>query len=146
MELEQRIMIKFLTKKSFDAIQILAKLQTYFRQKPYALRTVRLWIAEIRREWEYLHVKHHTGRPSLDYIDTDILRIIGKSRFESTRSITQTFEISPSAVLHHFHQILGFKSFHLSWAPHLFNHCPRLSLLSTEGGSGFSPSRKVEKV
>jgi hypothetical protein len=77
------------------------------------LRTVRLWIAEVGRGQEDLHDEHHTGRPLLDYIDTAILRIIGKAPFDSVRSIAQKPKISHSEVLPYLHEIFGFNYFHL---------------------------------
>jgi hypothetical protein len=76
-------------------------------------RTIRFWIGEVRRGWEDRHDEHRPGRPPINYLDTAILRIIGKSPFESARSIAHTLKISHSAVLHHLHEVHGFKSFHL---------------------------------
>jgi hypothetical protein len=65
-ELEQRIIVKFLTKENMDAHEILAKLQEHFEDKAYALRSVRLWMGEVRRGWEDLRDEHRsetTPRP-----------------------------------------------------------------------------------
>jgi hypothetical protein len=118
MALEGRIIIKFLTDEGLDAHQILAKLQTHFRERVYALRTVRFCI---ERSAEDGKTRIASG-PALDYSDTAILRIIGKSPFESARSIPHLPKISYSAVLDHLHEVLGFKSFHLRWVPHFLTH------------------------
>jgi hypothetical protein len=118
MELEQKIIIKFPTNEGLEARQILAKLQAHCGSRAYALRTVRFWIGEVRRGREDLHDEHHPRRPLLDVLDTAILGIIGKSLFESAACLAQTLKISHSAVLHHLHERLESKSFHLRWAPH----------------------------
>jgi hypothetical protein len=63
MELEQRIIIEYLTKQGLDANQILTKLQTRFGESAYALRTVRFWIAEFRRGPEDCHDDHRSESP-----------------------------------------------------------------------------------
>jgi hypothetical protein len=55
MELEQRIIIEFLTNESLDGHQILAELQKHLGWRAYALRTVQFWIGEVRRGREDLH-------------------------------------------------------------------------------------------
>jgi hypothetical protein len=119
MELEERILMKFHMKEGFDANQIQAKLQTHFGAKAYALQIFRFWIGEIGGGREDFHDEHHAGRSPFDSIDTAIFEIIGKSPFDSARSIAQTINIWHSVVLHHFHEILGFKCFHLRWVSHL---------------------------
>jgi hypothetical protein len=123
-ELEPKIILKFLTKENVDAYEILAKLQAHFEDKACALRTVRFWMGEVQPGREDLHDEHRSGSPSLDdfvrsgrppfdHIDTGILHILGKSPFGSARSIAQTLKTSHNVVLHHLHEVLGFKSFHL---------------------------------
>jgi hypothetical protein len=72
-ELEQRIITKFLTKENMDTHEILAKLQAYLEDKAYALRTVRFWMGEVRRDRKDLRDEHRSGRLPLDHIDTQIL-------------------------------------------------------------------------
>jgi transposase len=112
-ELEQRIIIQCLMRENMDTHEILAELQAHFEDKAYALPTVRFWIGEVRRGREDLSDKHRSGRPALDHIDTQILHILGKSPFESARSIAQTLNTLHHVVLHYLHEVLGFKSFHL---------------------------------
>jgi hypothetical protein len=113
-ELEQRSIIKCLTKENMDAHEILAKFQAHLEDKGHALRTVRFWMGEIRRCREDLRDEHHSRRPLFDYIDTRILHILGKSPFGSARPIGQTLNTSPCAVPHHLHEVSGKR-----WVPQL---------------------------
>jgi transposase len=65
-ELEQKIIIIFVTNENMDAHEILAKLQAHVEDKEYALRTVRFWMGEIRGGREELPDEHRSGRPRLD--------------------------------------------------------------------------------
>jgi hypothetical protein len=112
-ELEQRIIIKFLTKENMDAHEILAKLQAHFENEAYALRTVRLRMGEAHRGREDLRDEHRSGRLPLTPINTQLMHILGKSSFESARSIGQTLKTSHRFGLHHLYEVVGFKSFHL---------------------------------
>jgi hypothetical protein len=104
MELEQRIMVKFLMRESLDANQILARLQMHFGKNAYASRTIRFWIAEFRRGGEDSHDEHRSGRPPLDDRNSGILAIIGKCPFEFACSIGQMLDISRRAALHRLHE------------------------------------------
>jgi hypothetical protein len=114
--------MKFLTNEGLDTHHILAKLQAHFGGRAQALSPLRFWIGEVRRRREDLHDQHRAGTLPFDDIDTAILRIIGKSPFKSARCIAKSLKISLTAVLHHFHEVLEFKSFHLRWVPHLLTN------------------------
>jgi hypothetical protein len=116
---EQRTIIKLLTKENLRAHAILAELQAGFENKVPALPTVRFWMEQVRRGPDDLHDEHRPRRPPLDDIDTQIMRILGKSPFKSTRSRPQRLGISQGVGLHHLHEVFGFKRFHLRWVPHL---------------------------
>jgi hypothetical protein len=116
-ELEQRIVIKFLPKKNMYVHEIVVKLQAHLKDKAYALRTVRLGIGEVWRGREDRNAEHRSGRPLLNHIDTKILHILGKFPFGSARSIAQMLNTSHSVLLHHLHKVLRFKRFHLWRAP-----------------------------
>jgi histone-lysine N-methyltransferase SETMAR len=101
-------------------------LQAHFEDKAHALQTVRFWMGEGRGVREDLHDEHRSGRPLFDHIDTQTLYILGKSPFESARSIAQTLNTSHNVVLLHQHAVLGFKSFRLRWVPHFLTADLRL--------------------
>jgi hypothetical protein len=55
-----------------DARQIAEGLRAQFYEEAYALRTVHIWITELRRGREDLHDEPRTGRPSADNLPTKI--------------------------------------------------------------------------
>jgi hypothetical protein len=117
-QLGQRITVNFLTKEITRAYAILVKLQARFEDTANASRTIRFWMGEVRRGWEDLRDEHDSEKPPLDHMDSQILHILTKSSFESAWSIGQTLKISHSVVMHHLHEVRGFKSFHLRWVLH----------------------------
>jgi hypothetical protein len=119
MEHDQRVIIKFLWNERVDARQIVVRLQEQFVEHAYRLRIVEFWITEIWCGHQDLHDEIHSGRPPLDDLDGKILAILDNSSFESAHSIVERLLVAHSTVLKHFHESLGFKSFHLHWVPHL---------------------------
>jgi hypothetical protein len=69
MESDQRVIIRFLWKKSIKANQIKAIVQTQFGEYAYKLRTIRFSIAEAQFDRQTLHDQIRTGRPLLDDLD-----------------------------------------------------------------------------
>jgi hypothetical protein len=118
MKLGQRIIIKFARNESLHANQILRKRETHFGENTDTLRTVRFSVAEFHRGHQDCHDQHRNGRSPLDYIGTGKLAMIGKSPFESARSISPPLKISHGAVLHDLHETVRLKSFHLRSVPH----------------------------
>jgi hypothetical protein len=61
MQYEQRMIIRFLANRKWDANNIAAALKKDFGQDVYALGTVLGWLVEIRRGRQDLHELHRSG-------------------------------------------------------------------------------------
>jgi hypothetical protein len=98
MEYDQRVIIPFFWNEGIYVHEITYRLQTQFGEHAYALRTVRLWIVEVRLGCQNLHDKIRSRRSLLDDLDAKILAILDKSPFKSARSIAKTLSIAHSTV------------------------------------------------
>jgi hypothetical protein len=98
-ELEQTIVVNFLTRENLNADEILGKFQANSEDTVRALQTVRFWMGEVPRGREDFRDENCAERPHLDYIDIQIMRILAKSSFNSVQSTGQTLNISHNVVL-----------------------------------------------
>jgi hypothetical protein len=117
MEYDQRVIIKFLLNEGADVRDIADRLQEQFGEYIYKVQTVQFWIAEVRLGRQYLYDEIRIGKSPLDDFDAKILAILDKSHFESARSIAETLRVAHPIMLLYLHNSIGFKSFHLHWAP-----------------------------
>jgi hypothetical protein len=69
MEYDQRVIIRFLSNEGIAAGEITTRLHAQFSEHAYKLRTVRLWIGEVRFGCQDLHDEIRTGRLPLDDVD-----------------------------------------------------------------------------
>jgi hypothetical protein len=106
-EYDQRVIIRFLSNEGIAADEIVTRFQAQFAEHAYKLRTVRLWIGEVRFGRQDLHDEIRTGRPPLDDIDAKILAILDKSPFGSARSIAERLFVSHTTGLYYLHLSVG---------------------------------------
>jgi hypothetical protein len=75
MQYDQRVIIKFLWNEREDARKTAVRLQAEFGEHAYQLRTVQLWITEIRRGRQDLHDEIRNRRPPLGDLNPKFLTI-----------------------------------------------------------------------
>jgi hypothetical protein len=119
MDDDQRVIIRFLWNEGADASNIAIELQAQLSENGYQLRTVQLWIMEIRLGHQDLHDEICIGRPARADLGVRILAILDESPFKSASSIAEILLIAHPTVIGHLHSSIGFKSVHLHWTPHL---------------------------
>jgi hypothetical protein len=66
MESDQRVIIKALFNERCDANSIVERLEAQFHENIYSLRSVQLWIGEIKRGREDLHDTKLSGRRPIE--------------------------------------------------------------------------------
>jgi hypothetical protein len=117
MELEQRIMIRFLYRKHAEPRDIHARRVEQFDDAAYSLRSVQRWCRYILQGRELLNNEHRSGRRPIDFLDIQILSSVEKQHFHSAYSIIEIIDVSHTRVLNHLRDSLGMKLFHLRWRP-----------------------------
>jgi hypothetical protein len=74
MEVEQRVIIKFLRFKRMKLFDILHELTGIFGEEAYALPRVKSWIHRLKTGRTIITDDVRPGRPSIDHIDCFILK------------------------------------------------------------------------
>jgi DNA-binding transcriptional MerR regulator len=97
-ELEQRAVIKFLWKEGFPTKEIRERLQAVDGDTASALPSVHLWIKEFRFGRDDIVDQTRPGRPPIDNLDADMLRVLQHSSFATVRSIPEEMGVSHETV------------------------------------------------
>jgi hypothetical protein len=126
-ELEQRIIIRFLNRKHTEPGDIHARLSAQFGDAAYSLRSVQHWCQYIRQGRELLDDEPRSGRPPIDYLDIEIISSLKKQFFHSAYSLAEILDISHTTILNHLRDLLGMQLFHLHWIPNQLTDQLRVS-------------------
>jgi hypothetical protein len=117
MEVEQRIIIRFLYRERAEPRDIHARLSAHFGDAACSLRSVQCWCRYIRQGRELLDDEPRSGRPPIDFFDIQILSSLEKQPFHSAYSPAEILDVSHTTILNHLRDSLGMKLFHLRWIP-----------------------------
>jgi hypothetical protein len=113
MELEKRIIIRFLYKEHAELRDIHARLSAQFDDAAYSLRSVQCWYQYIQQCRELLDDEPRSGRPPIDFRDIQILSSLEEQPFHSAYSLMEVLDASNTTILNYFRDSLGMKLFHL---------------------------------
>jgi hypothetical protein len=117
MELEQRIIIRFLYREHAEPRDIHARLSAHFSDPACSLRSVQRWCQYIRQGRELLDDEPRSGRPTIDFLDIQVLSSLERQPFHSAYSLANILDVLNTTIFDHLSDSLGMKLFHLHWIP-----------------------------
>jgi hypothetical protein len=117
MELEQRIIIRFLSREHAEPQDIHARVSAQLRDAADSLGSIQRWCQYIQQGRELLDDEPRSGRPPIDFLDISILSSLEKPPFHTAYSLAEILDFSPTTILNHLRDSLGMKLFHLRWMP-----------------------------
>jgi histone-lysine N-methyltransferase SETMAR len=118
MEVEQRIIIKFLWHKGAERSEIHQDLIREYGDNAYSLSTVNTWIRELIRGREDLTNQPAPGRPLNVNLAASIAAERESDPHLSARKIAKKLEVAPSTVCRYLKNVLQLKCRHMRWIPH----------------------------
>jgi hypothetical protein len=125
MDLEQRHVIQFLSRKSLKLDAIAVELSGTYGQEAEERARIKYWLRQLKLGRTDLKTRHVGGRPPLGDIDTEIFSLLRKYPFASIRVIAEALAVSASTVYSHLIERIGFKNDLLRWIPHVLTDDPR---------------------
>ena len=117
MELEQRAVIFFLTKKGFKLTQIQNELTSVYNKEAFNVYKIKYWIHQYKIGRKSIHDEPKSGRPPIDYIDTKIISALADEPYHSTNTLSEFLGIPKSTIKDHL-KILGYKNYNLKIVPY----------------------------
>jgi hypothetical protein len=78
MEIEQKVIIRFLSREGTDSHNIDARLSAQLNDSTYSLRSVQRWCQYVRERKDLLHDEPRSGRPPIALLDIQILSALEK--------------------------------------------------------------------
>jgi hypothetical protein len=117
MEVEQRVIIKFLRFKGIKLHDIQHKLTLVFGEEVYALSSIKCWIHELKTGRTIMTDDPRPGRTPMDHIEVVILKQLSETPFASVRPLSEDLKIPKITVWRRLTESLQFKCLHFKWVP-----------------------------
>jgi hypothetical protein len=106
---DQRIIIPVLGKERVLPEDIHTRLKALFGDATDNEWSVRPWCQYARQGREDLHDEVRSGRPSIDFLDIQILALLDEQPFHSIYSVAEALGLSDSTILSHSWESFGMK-------------------------------------
>jgi hypothetical protein len=119
MEVEQRVIIKFLRFKGTKLRDIQQKLTLVFGEEVYALASIKRWIHELKTSRTIITDDPRPRRTSIDHIDVLILKQLSETPFASVRPLSEDLKILKITIWLRLTESLQFKSRHFKCVPYM---------------------------
>jgi hypothetical protein len=119
MEVEQRVIIKFLRFKEMKLRDIHHQFTLAFGEEAYTLASLKRWMHELKTGRTILTDDTRSGRLSIDHIDVLIRKHFSETPFASVRSLTEYLTIPKTTVWRRLTESFQFKSWHFKSVPYM---------------------------
>jgi hypothetical protein len=107
--IEQRFIIKFLSKEGTDACEIQQRLKAVCGDSSSALSTIYEWMRKSKLRRTVSHDFHRNGKRPIDHIHDDIMFLLRAFPSHRVPTLAETLRVSPSTILHHLRDSLSLK-------------------------------------
>ena len=118
LDIQQRSVIRFFYLKGESNQFIADSLQEVYGPDAYSLEKVKYWTHQFKLGRTNVDNNKSTGKPPLDYLDANILKVLTDYPFSSVRSIAEVLKEPRSTIYEHLTESLGLKNYSLKWVPH----------------------------
>lgn len=118
LDIQQRSVIRFFYLKGESNQFIADSLQEVYGPDAYSLEKVKYWTHQFKLGRTNINNNKSTGKPPLDYLDANILKVLTDYPFSSVRSIAEVLKEPRSTIYEHLTESLGLKNYSLKWVPH----------------------------
>lgn len=122
LKIEQRAVIKFLTKFGKNATEIEADMRRVYGESTPPYRTIARWVADFLRGRETLEDEARSGRPATAVTDENVAKaeqLVKADRRIKVRELETALGVSAAAVMSILHDHLGLSKLCARWVPRL---------------------------
>jgi histone-lysine N-methyltransferase SETMAR len=119
MAVEQRFVIKYWYDEGLTGVQIIQKLKDHYGKDALSNSEIYRWIREVKCGRTDLTNALPPGRPRIEDLAPQILRLLDDDPHASARQIAGALGVSPATVGNRLRCDLGMRCCHLRWVPHM---------------------------